>query len=137
MPAVADPRDPLEALDRREAGEHSYSTPGHKGRVDLTGTVVAGDLCLYGGLDTVKLHRGVLAEAERRAARLWGADVCRFSVGGSTHGNQALVLAVARPGEEVVVSRTGRASRGKGGPAVRPVLRGNVLRPRRARHGGP
>lgn len=119
MPAVADPRDPrglaadapllaayLEALDRREAGEHSYSTPGHKGRVDLTGTVVAGDLCLYGGLDTVKLHRGVLAEAERRAARLWGADVCRFSVGGSTHGNQALVLAVARPGEEVVVSRT-------------------------------
>ena len=33
-----------------------------------------------------------------RAARLWGADCCRFSVGGSTHGNQALALARRRPG---------------------------------------
>jgi lysine decarboxylase len=61
---------------------------------------------LYGGLDTMKLSAGVLARAERRAARLWGADVCRFSVGGSTHGNQALALAVAQPGAGVVVSRT-------------------------------
>lgn len=34
------------------------------------------------------------------------ADVCRFSVGGSTHGNQALALAVAQPGARVVVSRS-------------------------------
>jgi lysine decarboxylase len=54
----------------------------------------------------MKLSAGVLAEAEARAARLWGADACRFSVGGSTHGNQALALAVARPGDAVVVSRT-------------------------------
>lgn len=54
----------------------------------------------------MKLSRGVLEQAERRAARLWGADMCRFSVGGSTHGNQALALAVARPGERVVVART-------------------------------
>ncbi len=54
----------------------------------------------------MKLARGVLGEAEDRAARLWGADLCRFSVGGSTHGNQALALAVARPGDRVVVART-------------------------------
>ena len=41
----------------------------------------------------MKQARGVLAEAERRAAVFWGADWCRFSVGGSTHGNQALALA--------------------------------------------
>ena len=57
---------------------------------DLVGDVIAGDVPLYGGLDTMKVTRGTLAEAERRAARLWGADRCRFSVGGSTHGNQAL-----------------------------------------------
>src|SRR5262249_14955503 len=34
------------------------------------------------------------------------ASHCRFAVNGSTQGNQALALAVARPGERVAVSRT-------------------------------
>lgn len=83
-----------------------FTIPGHKQRTDLVGEVVAGDVPLYGGLDTVKLTAGVLAEAERRAAAHWGVDWCRFSVGGATHGNQALALAVGRPGGRVVVSRT-------------------------------
>ncbi len=83
-----------------------FTIPGHKQRTDLVGDVVAGDVPLYGGLDTVHLTAGVLADAEARAARLWGADVCRFSVGGATHANQAVALAVGRPGDEVVVSRT-------------------------------
>jgi arginine decarboxylase len=88
------------------SGATPFTIPGHKGRGDLVGRVVAGDVPLYGGLDTVKQEHGVLADAERRAARLWGADVCRFSVGGSTHGNQALALAVGRPGDRVAVPRT-------------------------------
>lgn len=94
-----------------------FTIPGHKQRGDLVGDVVAGDVPLYAGLDTMKLSRGVLAEAEGLAARLWGADVCRFSVGGATHVNQALALAVAAgaaraPGVHapdngsVVISRT-------------------------------
>lgn len=83
-----------------------FTIPGHKQRIDLVGDVVAGDVPLYAGLDTMKLSRGVLAEAESRAARLWGADVCRFSTGGSTHANQAVALAVAGDGDEVIVSRT-------------------------------
>ena len=83
-----------------------FTIPGHKQRLDLVGDVVAGDVPLYAGLDTMKQSGGVLAEAQRRAARFWGADWCRFSVGGSTHGNQALALAVGRPGDEVVVGRT-------------------------------
>lgn len=89
-----------------EAGTSPFTIPGHKQRTDLVGRVVAGDVPLFGGVDTVGLSAGVLAEGERRAAALWGADVCRFSVGGSTHGNQALALAVASPGDQVVVSRT-------------------------------
>lgn len=82
------------------------SVPGHKQRTDLVGAVVAGDVPLYGGLDAIK-HADILrAHAEERAARLWGADWCRFSVAGSTHGNQALALAVGSPGQEVVVART-------------------------------
>lgn len=83
-----------------------FTIPGHKQRHDLVGDVVAGDVPLYAGLDTMKLSRGVLIDAEARAARLWGADVCRFSVGGSTHANQALALAIAADGGSVVVSRT-------------------------------
>jgi len=82
-----------------------FTIPGHK-RSPQFGRVVAGDVPLHGGLDSISLTGGVLAEAERRAAALWGADVARFSVGGSTHGNQALALAVGRPGDRVVVPRT-------------------------------
>ena len=83
-----------------------FTIPGHKQRTDLVGDVVAGDVPLYAGLDTMKLTTGVLADAEARAARLWGADVCRFSTGGATHANQAVALAVADDGDTVVVSRT-------------------------------
>ena len=83
-----------------------FTIPGHKQRTDLVGDVVAGDVPLHAGLDTMSLAGGLLVEAETRAAGLWGADRCRFSVGGSTHGNQALALAVGRPGAQVVVGRT-------------------------------
>ncbi len=83
-----------------------FTIPGHKQRHDLVGDVVAGDVPLYAGLDTMKLTTAVLADAEARAAKLWGADVCRFSTGGATHANQALALAVAGDGDEVIVSRT-------------------------------
>jgi arginine decarboxylase len=117
----SDPRDPrglrsgaplLDAWLRATAADSAtgdaarMSIPGHKQRTGLTGAVVAGDIPLYAGLDTIKHADTLLAEAEQRAARLWGADWCRFSVAGSTHGNQALALAVGRPGDEVVVSRT-------------------------------
>jgi arginine decarboxylase len=82
------------------------SIPGHKLRTDLTGTVTVGDIPLYAGLAPIKQADALLAQAEQRAAELWGADWCRFSVAGSTHGNQALALAVGRPGDEVIVSRT-------------------------------
>jgi arginine decarboxylase len=117
--AGAGPRDPrglrrdaplldawLRFSAQAEAGQLTpMSVPGHKQRQDLTGAVVAGDTPLYGGLDTIK-HAGVLlAEAERRAAGLWGADWCRFCVAGSTHGNQALALALGSPGQEIIVTR--------------------------------
>lgn len=92
-------------LGALEADRAGFTIPGHK-RNPAFGPVVAGDVPLHGGLDSVSLSGGLLAEAERRAAVLWGADVARFSVGGSTHGNQALALSVGRPGDRVVVPRT-------------------------------
>jgi len=90
----------------RDSPPTPFTVPGHKQRDDLVGDVVAGDLPHYAGLDTMKLATGVLAEAEAKAAALWGADFCRFSTGGSTHANQAVALAVAGDGDRVLVSRT-------------------------------
>ena len=112
-PMPSDPRclrDSAPLLDAwltfHEAAPTPFTIPGHKQRHDLVGDVVAGDVPLYAGLDTMKLSAGVLADAEGRAARLWGADVCRFSTGGATHANQALALAVGGDGGTVIVSRT-------------------------------
>lgn len=93
--------------DRLAAGRfRPFTVPGHKQRTELPGDVVAGDLPLYGGLAPIRDADALLADAERRAADFYGTDWCAFSVGGATHGNQALALAVGRPGDEVVVSRT-------------------------------
>ena len=116
---MTDPRDPrglaadaplldgwLRFTAQASAGELTpMSVPGHKQRRDLTGDVTAGDAPLYGGVDSIKHADELLAGAERQAAQLWGADWCRFSVAGSTHGNQALALAAGEPGRPIVITR--------------------------------
>jgi arginine decarboxylase len=91
-----------------------FTIPGHKRRAAaLDGwlqRLLDADVPLYGGLDTVKLSGGVLEHAERLGAELWDADWCRYSTGGSTHANQALILALGRPGDTVVVSRSAHRS---------------------------
>ncbi len=97
----------LDFTGKAEAGQLvPMSVPGHKQRRDLVGTVVAGDAPFYGGLDTIKHADHLRVDAEARAAALWGADWCRFSVAGSTHGNQALALSVGSPGQKVIINRT-------------------------------
>ena len=97
-----------------EADVAPFTIPGHKRRggtlhPDL-GRLLDADVPLYGGADTIKLTAGVLTEAERRAADLWGADVCRFTAGGSTQANQVLALAMGQPGDVVLVARNAHRS---------------------------
>ena len=68
------------------------------------------DVPLYGGLDEIKLTRGILQEAERLAAKFWMADWARFSTGGSTHANQSIIFALGKPGDKVAISRTAHRS---------------------------
>ena len=91
-----------------------FTIPGHKqraARLDAgLGAVVDSDTPLYGGLDEIKLSNQVLKKAEALAATLWGADYARFSAGGSTHANQAIVLALGKPGDKGALSRTAHRS---------------------------
>ena len=92
----------------------SFTIPGHKHKASLLdeglGRVVDSDLPLFGGLDEIKLTHNVLDKAEKLAAKLWGAQWVKFSTGGSTHANQAIVLALGKPGDKVAISRTAHRS---------------------------
>jgi len=105
----------LEAyLSYFESERIPFTIPGHKqkaARLDAgLGALVDFDTPLYGGLDEIKLTNQVLIKAESLAAQFWGADYARFSTGGSTHANQAAILALGRPGEKIAVARTAHRS---------------------------
>jgi lysine decarboxylase len=91
-----------------------FTVPGHKGRAGTVwptlGRLLDSDSPMYGGLAPIKDAAALLSAAERRGAALWTADWCRYSTGGSTHVNQVAALAVARPGDTVVVSRNAHRS---------------------------
>ena len=97
-----------------ECSRTPFTIPGHKqkaSRLDAgLGALVDSDIPLYGGLDEIKLTNKVLTLAEKLAADLWGADFARFSTGGSTHANQAIILALGKPGDKVALSRTAHRS---------------------------
>lgn len=111
-----DPKDPmglrtsaplLDAWIRdMETDRSPFQIPGHKGRNDLTGTVVDGDIPVLPGNHPHRISPSLILEAEALAAKLWGADLCRFGVNGSSGSNHAAVMAVAGPGDKVIVSRT-------------------------------
>ena len=115
---MGDLRDNAPLLDAYlsyfESARTPFTIPGHKQRTSRLdaglGAVVDSDTPLYGGLDEIKLTHQVLKKAEALAAQLWGADFARFSTGGSTHANQAIVLALGAPGDKVAISRTAHRS---------------------------
>ena len=115
MSSLRDSAPLLDAyLSYFERARTPFTIPGHKQRAsrldhDL-GAVVDSDTPLYGGLDEIKLTNQTLRKAETLAATLWGADYARFSTGGSTHANQAIVLALGKPGDKVALSRTAHRS---------------------------
>jgi lysine decarboxylase len=91
-----------------------FTVPGHKHRAGAVwpelGRVLTGDVPMFGGVGTIKEGPAALAAAEGLGAKLWGADWCRYSTGGSTHANQTVALAVGRPGDRVLVARTAHRS---------------------------
>ena len=97
-----------------ETQRTAFTIPGHKQKAhrldEGLGAVVDSDTPLYGGLDEIKLTQGTLKKAEALAASLWGSDYARFSTGGSTHANQAIILALGKPGDKIAITRTAHRS---------------------------
>jgi len=112
-------RAPLfEALEQHaKRRPHPFHVPGHKmgqsfdrAGVERFEPILPLDLTEISGMDDLHQPEGVIAEAQSLAAEAFGADETRFLVGGSTAGNIALILAVCRPGDKIIVQRNSHKS---------------------------
>lgn len=91
---------------------HSFHVPGHKlgASFDKEANVyyqhlLPLDMTEISGLDDLHQPEGIIAEAQALAAEAYGAEETKFLVGGSTAGNIALILAVCKPGDKILVQR--------------------------------
>ena len=99
--------------------EYSWHTPGHTGGTAFMKTAVGrafiafygeemlrSDLSVsVGSLGSLNDHSGPIAEAERHAARVFGADHTFFSVGGSSASNEIILHSAVADGDIVLVDR--------------------------------
>ncbi|SPF31757.1 Orn/Lys/Arg decarboxylase, C-terminal domain protein [Candidatus Desulfosporosinus infrequens] len=93
----------------QKQGFCSFHTPGHKGRQEFfNGLDFWGiDLTELPGLDMLHSPRGIIAEAQKRSAEIFGAEETFFLINGGTVGNQAMFLALEnRAAKRVVVERS-------------------------------
>ncbi|MGW0812278.1 aminotransferase class I/II-fold pyridoxal phosphate-dependent enzyme [Streptomyces viridiviolaceus] len=109
----------LEALqDFRRRGDIAYGPPGHKqGRgvdprvADIVGMdVFRSDVLSLNGLDDRRQSQGVLGRAQELMADAVGADRAFFSTCGSSLSVKTAMLAVAGPGEKLLLSRNAHKS---------------------------
>lgn len=95
-----------------------FHTPGHKqgkgmhpslGRI-LGQEALALDLALMSELDDLHEPHGCIKHAQDLAAQLYGADHSFFVVNGTTGGIYAMILAIAGPGDKIIVPRNAHRS---------------------------
>ncbi|MED3662462.1 aminotransferase class I/II-fold pyridoxal phosphate-dependent enzyme [Ureibacillus sp. FSL K6-8385] len=93
----------------------SFHVPGHKNGLisglpqDMQGALPF-DLTELTGLDDFHHPEGAIYEAEQLLAQTYGADRSFFLVNGSTVGNLAMIYAVCKRNEKVIVQRNAHKS---------------------------
>ncbi len=102
------------ALDEFIAREPAYfCTPGHRFENGISNELKARfgnyifryDLTETYGLDDLHEAEEAIKDAQELTARLYGVEHSRFLVNGTTCGNEALILAVCRQNDEIIISR--------------------------------
>jgi len=96
-------------LEYANEGMIPFHMPGHKmGKgfeKDFLNKIVMMDVTEIPGLDNLHHATGVIYEAQRLAAKAFGADESFFLVNGSTAGIHGMLLSVCRPGDKLIVPR--------------------------------
>ncbi|MDQ0220923.1 aminotransferase class I/II-fold pyridoxal phosphate-dependent enzyme [Peribacillus cavernae] len=90
----------------------SYHVPGHKGGLVFTErgrqdyqSLLSLDVTELNGLDDLHAPEGPILEAQRLLADLYKVRESYFLINGSTVGNLAMILAVCKAGDTVLVQR--------------------------------
>ena len=63
-----------------------------------------------GGLDSLNAPTGTLKEAQEKASKAWGSMHTYFVTGGTSMSNKAVVQALVRPGDTVLIDRNSHKS---------------------------
>src|SRR4051812_37483183 len=109
----------LEALQAfRDRADVTFGPPGHRqGRgvdprvLNIMGEgVFASDVLSLNGLDDRRQSQGVLSQAQDLMADAVGAEQAFFSTAGSSLSVKSAMLAVAGPGEKILISRNAHKS---------------------------
>src|SRR3982750_1876923 len=109
----------LEALEAfRKRGDVSFGPPGHRQGKGVDPRVLAimgegvfaSDILSLNGLDDRRQSQGVLSQAQELMADAVGADEAFFSTCGSSLSVKSAMLAVAGPGEKLLISRNAHKS---------------------------
>lgn len=122
------------ALVKRD-GIARFGAPGHGAGAAASADIVKllgrqafeADILTPKGLDDRTEQRQVLQRAHALAAAAWGADLCRFSTGGSTQSLHTALAAVARPGDTVLIAQN--AHKAEFAAAVFAGLNLGIIRP--------
>jgi arginine/lysine/ornithine decarboxylase len=84
---------------------YPFHMPGHKRIQTGLSDPYSVDITEIDGFDDLHHESGILLEAEKRAAELYGTDRCFYLVNGSTCGILAAVRAAVNKGDRVIVAR--------------------------------
>ncbi len=98
----------------REQLKAPFYCPGHKGGrtlgPELGKQMGKFDLNNLPDTDTLHCPSGPIQEAEALIADAYGVDHSFMLVGGSSCGNMAAILSIARPGDEILIQRNAHKS---------------------------
>ncbi|NLM30488.1 MAG: lysine decarboxylase [Methanomicrobiales archaeon] len=106
-------------MDYVEEYRYSWHTPGHMGGVAFLKSAAGRIFYNFFGENTLRAdlsvsvpelgsllkHSGVVDEAERKAAEVFGADQTYFVTGGTSAANKIVWLGTVTPGDVVLVDR--------------------------------
>lgn len=89
------------------SGYYGFHMPGHKrNALDLPGDIpYAIDITEIDGFDDLHHARGILLEAQKRAADLYHAEETHYLINGSTVGILAAVLGSTNWGDRIIIAR--------------------------------
>ncbi len=100
-------------IENARQNKVSFHIPGHKnGKIYKNYTdgyfspeMIALDVTEMPGTDNLHAPREMIREAQEKAARFFGADATFFLVNGTSTGNISALMAVADPGQKVIIPR--------------------------------